>query len=1136
MKELLNKIKQNNVFLELENGKLKLQTGEREIAPELLEEIKIRKLEIIEFLTVNRESIVLPASFAPIAPLPKSESYALSPVQRAFWLLSMTDESNVAYNSSLLYQLQGKLDPDKLTIAFRRVIERHEILRTVFRENEKCEIRQYIKPCQTFDFAIRLWDERKTESNREYVRSLVERQTQHPFDLATGPLLKVDLYRTGEEDWILSVIIHHIISDGWSMDNMIGEVIAGYKGLLNDHDVVPESLLIQYKDYAGWLLHQLLSGVLSPQKEYWLKEFEDGAPVLELHTDFGRPDNKTFNGGVVQRIVDTNSFKAIQLVWQEEGCTLFMGLYALVNALLFKYTHQEDIVMGCPVAGRSQPELNNQIGAYLNMVAIRTRFSENDSYRELLGIVKKATLNAFENQMYPFDELVDALGVRKDMSRNPLFDVMISLENKSGLGLKTDDLAGLQVIELEGQEVKSSQLDLSFDFREIGGEIQLTINFNTDLYLKSTIQSLADHLFQILREVTENPGKKLNELQCLDKVDEERLLQKLNPPAFKQITKHTLVSLFEEQAAANAGKIAVVWGDLELTYKELNEKANQLGAYLRTRYSVKQEDLIGILLPKSEQLIVAILGVLKSGAAYVPLDPSYPEERTNFMIKDCQCKVVVTETLLDDFYRNAVDAEKTNLLKVNTPNDLAYVIYTSGSTGNPKGVQVEHRNIMNVHYSWKEAYKLDTMEINLLQLASVSFDVFMGDICRSILNGGKLIFCPDDVKLNPEGLIQILEQHRISILEGTPGILLPLLEELAAKKRSLESLCMLIFGSEALSFHSFCKVRKQLGTAVRIVNSYGTTETTIDSAFFEGEGAACYIRSLTPIGKPFANTELYVLNKQGQLTPRGVAGEICIGGYGVARGYLNNPELTEKKFVQNPFIAGTTLYKTGDMGRWMPDGNLEFIGRADEQVKIRGYRIELGEIQNALLTHSCIRSALVITLPDLSGDHRLIAYCRKTKEVSFSVLRNYLEGKLPSYMIPSCFIEIAEFPLTVNGKINRMKLPPPDYEELMNGTEYVAPSTPTERTLTGIWAGILGVEQARIGTKDDFFTIGGHSLKASRLASLVHKEFDVKMPLRDFFITSVLEEQASLIDLCQWKQGRLQEDLKVNKNAEVYTF
>ncbi|MCW3465953.1 non-ribosomal peptide synthetase [Chitinophaga nivalis] len=1049
-------------------------------------------------------------TFITIPPAPVQTDYVLSSAQRRLWILSQFTEGNVAYNIPGVHVFEGDLNIAALEQAFKVLLERHEILRTVFKEDEQGELRQVVQSLAGINFQITQQDLRATaQSPEEQVRL----DQLRPFDLAAGPLIRASLLQVADEKWIFSYVMHHIISDGWSMGILIRELLQVYNACLQGEELTWSPLRIQYKDYAVWLREQLSGAALQAHKDYWLTQFAGALPILDLPADKPRPAVKTYNGHVIHQFIPAAISQALKALCQEEGSTLFMGLLAAVNALLYRYTHQEDIIIGSTIAGREHADLEDQIGFYAHTLALRTRFKGDNSYRELLALVKALTLGAYEHQVYPFDELIDALDMPHDMSRHPLFDVTVVLQNTdTHIPGAAPTLQGLQTTGYEAAINLQSKFDLSFNFVETADAIQVSLIYNTDVYTEPTIQRLFRHLEQLLTAVTAAPDVPVNIVNYLNEAEKQELLVAFNETATVWPADKTIPALFAAQAQQTPDRIALVFEATTFTYKALDEKANQLAHYLQAQYAIQPGDFVGIMLDRSAQLILAILGVLKCGGVYVPVDPEYPAARKAFITKDTGVKVLITQTdyIFDlDYYEGPVFAIDVQLEEANGSvvapvvdlhaDHLAYVMYTSGSMGVPKGVMVPHRGVVRLV---KPASFVDlTGYETLLSTGAVSFDATSFEYWGMLLNGGKLVLCRKEVLLDSRQLAATIQAHGVDMMWFTAGWL----NELADRDIHLfAGLKTVLAGGDRLS-PAHINALLQHHPHIRIVNGYGPTENTTFSLTYPVMTACEDV----PVGKPIGNSTAYILDSQLQPVPIGVVGEICVGGAGLAQGYLNQPDLTAAKFIAHPFIAGERLYKTGDLGRWLPDGNIGFVGRQDAQVKIRGYRIELGEIESVLQQDAAVTSAVVVARSNRAGDKELVAYLVGKTTLHIAAIRAALGKHLPDYMVPGYFIQLEALPLTANGKVDRNNLPDPEGMDMHTGVPYIAPRNETEEKLVLVWKEILGREQ--ISVKDNFFEIGGHSLKATRLSSQIHKVFDVKVSLNELFSLTVLEEQAVLI-------------------------
>ncbi|WP_160716681.1 MupA/Atu3671 family FMN-dependent luciferase-like monooxygenase [Chitinophaga solisilvae] len=1456
MYELLKKLKAHQIQVTLKDDRLRISSPAT-IPAAIAEEVRTHKEALIQYLKERRQD-------APVAAIPAasiSPDYPLSSAQRRLWVLSQYQEGNLAYNMPAVYLFEGRLDIARLEDAFGRLIARHEILRTTFRVNDQGEIRQYINPAPE-KFSIRQVDLQDHETAEKSAQDLIQQEFTTPFDLSSGPLLRASLCRLSDQKWVFLYTMHHITSDGWSMEILIRELMILY---LEAMTLPP--LRIQYKDYAAWQQSQLAAEQMQPHRAYWLRQFAGELPVLQLPYDHPRPAIKTYPGAMVKQLLDPEIFARFREVVSTQKATLFMGLQAAVNALLYWYSGQSDLITGTPVAGRDHHNLEEQIGVYINTLVLRVHCQPDDTYLQLLDNVRQITLDAYRHQVYPFDELLDELNLRRDMSRNPLFDVMVSLHNNDVNPAGQQEPDQLRVCPYAYTEEAGlvSKLDLTFDFLETDGTLQAIIEYNTDLFVPSTINRMMGHLLQLIDVLSASPDTVIGELDCLRPEERHQLLQTFNNTAGSFAKDKTIVSLFREQAALSPDKTAVVFEGRELTYRQLDEQSDYIAWQLSQHLQVQPGELVALMTERSIHLMAGMLGILKAGAAYVPVDPSYPADRVRYILDDCRARVLVAgeETTVPPDYSGTILKLSTITGGTNgdvytpcnvSPEDISYVIYTSGSTGNPKGVMICHRNVVNFFAAMDKALPLQADDC-LLAMTSTSFDIsvleLLWTLCRGvqvlihpsdrlpgsldrytgdepspldfslfflsgydkdsshkydllqssvryadehgfravwmpeghglasggvhpnaavmgaalaastrqleIRGGGVLASLHDPVRITEEwavadnlsggrvglsfasghpadgvalsatpytsmyeqiaavrrlweggsvtrtnalgqevslqvyprpvqatlpvwvtatdsedsfrnagaigahvltplagqhleelaeririyresrrehghegsgtvtvmlpvylgteeatamteaelpfisylkntlGLSRILLEesglnaadiseelqaqilrnsyrryaggsaligtragsrplverlrhigvnevaclidfgmaadkvlkgleelnllrqefttvkhaaHRpVTLMQSTPS-LLRLLEEEGSSARLLGSLRALLLGGEPLPASLLAQLRSRYD--IPVYNMYGPTETTIWSC-------VCPPAALdepVSIGRPVLNTQVYVLNSNGQLLPAGIAGELYIGGEGVSPGYLYREELTAARFIPDPFTQGGRLYRTGDLARWLPDGRLECLGRADDQVKVRGHRIEPGEIEAALLTYEGVDSALVVARKDPAGDQVLVAYLAAAANIPHASLQAHLARRLPAYMLPGHYVRLTAFPLTPNGKTDRKQLPDPWAQGQQPSAGYVAPANELERTLTDIWETVLG--KGKIGMQDNFFELGGQSLKAVRLVTLVNKELALGMVFTDVFTYPTVAAMAGWAGTSRW--------------------
>ncbi|MBP1312458.1 amino acid adenylation domain-containing protein, partial [Paenibacillus sp. 1182] len=1149
-------VKEN--FFEIGGHSLRATTLASRIHKELNKPLPLRS--IFEAPTIEQLAVVLEyldqVTYASIPVTEERNFYPLSSAQKRLYVLHQFDPYDVNYNMPSVLQVSGPLDVKRVENAFHQLIARHATLRTRFALVDS-EPMQWIEDTVPFELeytkvqaeaATMGTDQDTTTDADTMVSQEVQervRQFVRPFDLQAAPLLRVGLVDLGvqgteqEPQHLLMLDMHHIVSDGVSMGVLTDEFVRLYDG----EELLP--LRIQYKDYAVWQQSEAHQEWMQRQEAYWLGTFQGELPVLDVPTDFARPAVRSTAGDTVVFGLEREVSERLKELAAYTGSTLYMVLLAAYTALLHQYSGQEDIVVGTPIAGRPHADLEPMIGMFVGTLALRNYPTSEQSFRSYVEDVKTRALQAYEHQDYPFEELVEKLNVKRDMSRHPLFDTMFTLQ--------TTEEGELQLANLSfrpyGLEQTPVKFDLMMEAREEEAGIQFGLQYATALYERETVERMTRHFVRLVEAVAANPDAKLGELELITAEETEQILKVFNDPnahsvrcaEHRQVQGHSLSERFEEQAERNPERIAVVSGATALTYTELNERANQLARVLRAE-GVEADQPVGVLLERSADILVSILGVLKAGGAYVPMDTMYPQERIDYMLQNSGAKVVITSrvanlslslpstvraVVLDDEDAQAQlgAQDASNLIPIAGPHNLAYMIYTSGTTGQPKGVMIEQSSVSNlVDALWKRVYSRYEQPLHVAWLSAFVFDASVKQIFASLLLGHTLHVVSRDVSLSGEHLIAYYRTHRIDLSDGTPAHL-HILNESVSVTEAPEVKHYLI-GGEALSVqlvHVF--LHKWAGYRPVITNVYGPTETTVDATAYTIEDMESLNALLekgehtVSIGTPIANQSVYILNSQQQLVPIGIAGELYIGGAGVGRGYLNLPELTAEKFVLNPFaVAAATdqadstyahrMYRTGDLARWLPDGSIEYLGRIDHQVKIRGYRIELGEVEAQLLTVDGIQKAIVTAWENEDGHKDLCAYIIASASLSLPELRNALQPKLPDYMIPTYVVQLDRFPLTPNGKIDRKALPAPE-ARLEGGLEYVAPRTPLEAKLAQIWQDVLKLSS--VGVTDSFFDVGGHSLRATTLVAKIHQELDSRITLREVFQHFTIEQQAQLI-------------------------
>lgn len=1036
-----------------------------------------------------------------------TDRFPLSFAQQRLWFLEQLDPGNSAYQVPALVRLTGQLDIAALRQSFNAVVQRHEILRSTF-VAEAGQPVQKIAP--TLELTIPVIDLRSLPDPEPEVQRLAIGEAQTPFNLAQDPLLRVQLLQL-KSGYVLLFTLHHIICDGWSMGIFLRELATVYQALTRNQPVPLVPLPIQYADFAVWQRHWLQGDVLTSQLEYWKQHLAGDLPILNLPTDRPRSTAQTCRGEVVSFVLPPSLVKSLTRLSQQQEATLFMTLLTAFNVLLYRYTGQEDILVGSAIANRNRVETEPLIGLFANTLVLRTDLSRHPTFRELLQRVRTVTLGAYHHQDLPFEKLVECLQPDRDLSRNPIFQVLFALRNIQMPTLELPELT------LSSQDLPrtTARFDLSLDLWESPQGLSGAFEYPQDLFDTSTVQRMVGHFQTLLEGVVADCDCPIATLPLLTESEQHHFVEWT--PGTENLPSQCLHHLVEAQAATSPDAIAVVYENQQFTYQELNTRANQLAHHLQ-KLGVGSGVLVGICVDRSLDMVVGLLGILKAGGAYVPLDPLYAGERLSFMMADAQVSVLVTQSHWSEKLaaqcKVHLDADWQTLLQESPENPsaqvtadcLAYVIYTSGSTGQPKGVQVSHRSVVNLFAATQPLFQFGAQDV-WTGFHSYAFDFSVWEIWGALVHGGKLVVVPHSLTQDPSAFYQLLCQAQVTVLNQTPSAVRQLMQEVT-NDRPPTSLRLLICGGEALS----SELASQLLTwQVPTWNFYGPTEATVWAAVHPIEAISAQLATV-PIGRALPNTQLYVLDTHNQRLPIGVWGELHIGGAGLARGYLNRPELTAEKFIANPFSAQTAdrLYKTGDLARYLPDGTIEFLGRIDHQVKIRGFRIELGEIEAVLKQHSAIAQTVVMVREDTPGDRRLVAYSVPTSnqpECLVSDLRHFLQTKLPDYMIPAAFVLLESFPTNANGKLDRQALPIPKWQTELDGV--VAPRTSVESAIADIWAEVLNISQPSVHA--NFFELGGHSLLATQVVSRLQATFQVEVPLRRLFESPTIAGLAEFI-------------------------
>jgi amino acid adenylation domain-containing protein len=1014
----------------------------------------------------------------------------LSFAQQRLWFLSQMEADSTTYNLPVGYELHGPLDVPTLERSLNEIIRRHEVLRTTFtiRDGEPVQI---VTPTLTLGLPVVDLTHLTGEEQWEELQRRANEYAAQPFHLEQGPLVRASLLKLSDEAHYLLVLMHHIVGDAWSMGIIMSELSAHYRAFLNGEPSPLAELSIQYADFAVWQREQLAAEAMQRQLDHWKRKLAGATSVLQLPTDHPRPSVPTHRGGSQFLLLPEGVSRAVKELSQREGATLFMTLLAAFDVLLYRYTGQTDISVGTPLAGRSRPEAEPLVGLFLNPVVLRANLSGNPSFRELLGRVREEMLEAHANQDVPFEKLVAELQPERTAGQTPLFQVMFILQNAP---MNESAASGDLVISLGRLAVDTgaAKFDLTVSLEETEDNRLLSYwDYKTDLFEHATITRMFGHFRALLEVVVADPDRRLSEIAILDEDERRRLLVETNATAAPFNDDACAHELFEAQAARTPEATALVLEDTRVTYAELNARANRLARHLR-RLGIRPGDIVGIHLERSIEMIVGLLAVLKAGGAYVPLDPAYPAGRIQFMLEDSGARLLLTgQRLADslpagrervvclDAERQAIEDESgENPAPGATPSDLAYIIYTSGSTGQPKGVMIEHRSLCNFVEALTRVFDIRP-ESRVLQFASFSFDASVLEVFTTLANGATLVLAPQISLLPGPALIELLREQSVTT------VLLPPAALAAMPDAELEALRTLIVGGDECP----PEVARRWAAGRRFLNAYGPTEATICATVAVCDAFADRL----PVGRPVDNTEVYLLDDDGQPVPIVVPGELHIGGAGLARGYINRPALTAERFVPHPFSRepGARLYKTGDLARFRPDGQIEVLGRRDRQAKVRGFRIEPGEIEAALVAHPDVREAAVVTREESPGQKRLVAYTVAAGERSpdADALRSHLKARLPAYMLPSAFVTLDALPLTPSGKVDRRRLPAPGASRPEIGQGYIAPRTELEKMLAEMWQSVLRVSD--VGVHDNFFDLGGDSIHAAIFVNSLQKRLGI---------------------------------------------
>lgn len=1061
MNDILLELEQNKVSLALDGQDLLINFDGDTLSPDILKKLKEHKSDLVNYLQKYTKEDV----YQEIPRLPLKEEYQLSSSQYRMWVLGQSETISKAYHVPNTVSIKENLNIDAFENAIIATIQRHESLRTTFRfDTQKNEVFQKITSMEDLNFNLPKIDYSEEKDPENCVDQYILEDSSTAFDFEKGPLFRMCLFYVEKDSFVFYYNMHHIISDTWSLEILTRDVMAYYQSFLeNETPNLPE-LQIQYKDFAAWSNDQENNLTFQKDKAFWKTLFKEQNARLDFPTNKIRPKVKKYDGICLQTYISPKITKDLILFCEQKNISLFMGLLAIWKILAYKYTGVHDITIGTIVTGRDHLDLRDQIGCFINTLALRSHICSDKLCSDFITEVGESTLKAFEHQMFPFNILIEEIGQTKDSSRGALFDVLIQLQNSIENNKKVSDNIDFEAINNYGP--KSSTSDIVIDFFEEGDCLNMTLAFNDAIYEEEMVVNLIKHFKQLISEILKNPKQKIQELDFLSKEETQQILNfNVQKPISSEYV--TVLNVFDKRVKETPDQIAIKTSQVVMSYSELDEASNVLAGYLQRKHKIQQEDLVGIYLDRNENQIISILGVLKSGAAYIPLDKGYPKERIEYILEETKCKLVIDDDELAQSKKNNTNIfEKTQIRS----SSLAYIIYTSGSTGAPKGVMIEHKTLLD-HIVTKSDYFNVKEKEGFILLSSISFDASIEQIFLPLLNGGFIFIPTKEEILDMDNLHRIINDHSVNHLHSVPTFLSKM------KPTPSTSIIRIVSGGDV--FNPI--VAQKWQEYAKVYNQYGPTEITV--------GATAQLINddcdRFPIGKPLANNKCYILGSNKEVQPIGVTGEIYIGGQGVARGYFNQSELTAERFIPDPFVEGAMMYATGDIGRWLPGGVIQFDGRIDHQVKINGYRIELQEIQNQIEKKESIQKAIVIVRKK-QDNSELVAFFSSEEKEELIEMRRFLEEKLPDYMIPGRFIQLNSFPLNTNGKIDINRLSEDEGIELIANVKFLEPKTEKEKVLSAIWIQVLRCE--KISKKDNFYYLGGDSIKLIQVIAKLRQE------------------------------------------------
>ncbi|PIF30220.1 amino acid adenylation domain-containing protein [Flavobacterium sp. 9] len=1077
---LLKELIENKVKLSVKEDKLLCQLPEKGIDDALFSKLQQHKEEVKQFIQNTKKNKLIKS------PILKQDKNALdkplSFAQQRLWVLDQI-EGSTHYNISNALLLKGNLNKAIFQKAFDTILERHEVLRTVYDLDKNGNAIQIVQPF----VPIQIGNEDLRSFNKEEQDTIINKiqteESKKVFNLKSDIMLRVKLLQIKEDEFIAVVNMHHIATDGWSIGILINEFNTLYTAYSQGKSNPLTELEIQYSDYAHWQQEILKDEKLEELKSYWLNQLSDLPPVHNLPLDYARPKVQTFEGNTIYSQIDSTTLNSLKKICDKEGATLFTGLHTIFGILLARYSNETDIIMGTPIANREQSEVKNLIGFFVNMLVLRSNLSQNESFVTLINRNKEMMYDAFSHQQMPFDMLVSELQPKRNPNYSSLFQIMFVLQNNERAEPKLPELS-LKQIE---QSKPFAMYDLSFTVNEDENGLSLSWEYNKDIFKRESIERMSNHFERLFKSLIEFPNANVGKANIISNQERNELIIGLNQTDVKYETDKTVLDLFEEQVKSTPDYTAVKFEEKEYSYHQLNQLANQLANYLKENYGITANDLVGIQLDRSEKMPLSIISILKAGGAYVPIGIDYPEDRVSYIIEDAKIKVMINERELEKFFSVKDDYSTENLSFKPVPSDLAYCIYTSGSTGVPKGVLNQHAGLFNRLVWMKDDLNVKEKEV-FLQKTPYTFDVSVWEFLLPVSIGSTLIIAKPDGHKDPEYLKEIIEKEQVSIIHFVPSMLSVFLQ--FATYKEVSALKHIICSGEELLPKIVSQSKTQF-PQTRIHNYYGPTEAAIDVTAIDVTDLE--ISNTVTIGKPVANTRIYIVDSELNLQPAGIAGELLISGIQVAKGYLNLPDLTKERFINDPFISGERVYRTGDIASWNEDGTIKYLGRKDNQVKIRGNRIELGAITTSLLLKPDLKEAVVTVYKKEDLEHELVAYIVSDEVQNASALRKFLSDRIPEYEIPSYFVQVDKLTLSSNGKVDTKSLPSPEHHKLSTGIAYESPRNEKEEKLIQIFANELGRDHKEIGIHDNFFDLGANSIKLIKILNTINKEFDMDL-------------------------------------------